>query len=168
MDAYLFDTTALSVYLDPKHPDHDEKARSLDTLPLIAPCYISTAALAELKFGIELSIAIGKGNLPTLNEILNKARTYNVLEITHHTAMSYAELKAKMASKYLAKPLRRDKKPKYLEDWVDQANGKALGVDENDLWMCAQAKERDLIFVTADKGIRRIEDADSDVRLLII
>jgi predicted nucleic acid-binding protein len=72
-----------------------------------------------------------------------------------------------MAAKYLAKPLRRDR-PKYVEDWVDQATSKALGVDENDLWMCAQAKERGLVLVTTDQRMKRIEDADSDVRLLII
>ena len=167
MDAYLFDTTILSIYLDPNHRFHTEKSRALETLPATAPRYISIVALAELKFGVELSVAIGKGNLPTLKEIINKARTYAVLYLSHHTAMSYAALKAKMASKYLAKPLRRDR-PKYLEDWVDKANGKVLGVDENDLWMCAQAKERNLVFVTADKGIKRIADADPDVRLLII
>jgi len=62
---------------------------------------------------------------------------------------------------------RRDR-PRYIEDWVDKATGKALAVDENDLWMCAQAKERGLIFVTTDARMRRIEDADPDVRLLII
>lgn len=166
MDAYLFDTTILSISLDSKHHFHAEKSRALDALPKTAPRYISTVALAELMFGVELAIVMGK-DLPTLREIIVKARTNAILGLSHHTAQSYATLKAKMASKYLAKPLRRDR-PKYLEDWVDKANGKALGVDENDLWMCAQAKERDLIFVTADARVKRIEDADSDVRLLII
>jgi len=34
--------------------------------------------------------------------------------------------------------------------------------------MCAQAKERDLILVTADARMKRIEDGDPDVRLLVI
>ena len=63
--------------------------------------------------------------------------------------------------------MRRDR-PKYIEEWVNQATGKALGIDENDLWMCAQAKERDLILVTGDAKMQRIADADSDVRLLIL
>ncbi|NTE57482.1 type II toxin-antitoxin system VapC family toxin [Agrobacterium tumefaciens] len=43
-----------------------------------------------------------------------------------------------------------------------------LGIDENDLWMCAQAKERDLVFVTADRRMGRIPEADPEVRLLMI
>jgi hypothetical protein len=69
--------------------------------------------------------------------------------------------------KYLASTLRRDR-PKYLEDWIDKATGKALGVDENDLWMCAQAKERDIILITADRRMKRISDGDSDVKILLV
>ncbi|MCH8209330.1 MAG: hypothetical protein IIA62_09820 [Nitrospinae bacterium] len=135
MDAYLFDTTILSIYLDSKHPRHKETRRSIGALHM-AHHYISTVALAELKFGVELSIAFDKGDLQTLNNIINQARSYAVLDLSHHTAMAYAELKAKLAAKYLKKPFS---KPKYLEEWVDKVSGQKLGVDENDLWMCAQA-----------------------------
>jgi len=84
-----------------------------------------------------------------------------------NTASVYAELKASIAQKYLAKVLRKDR-PKYIEEWVDKATGQKLGIDENDLWMCAQAKERDLIFVTAVRRVKRTPDADPDVRLLTI
>jgi tRNA(fMet)-specific endonuclease VapC len=99
--------------------------------------------------------------------MIEQACAYAVLDLSHHTAASYSALKTRLATKYLANVLRRDR-PKYVEDWVDKATGKALGVDENDLWMCAQSKERDLVLVTADARMKRIEDADPDVRLLII
>ena len=166
MDAFLLDTTVLSIYLDPTHHLNAEKSRALEALPADAPRYVSAVALAELTFGADLAAALGKGDVPTLREKIREARRYAVLDITHHTAAAYAELKSKLAKRYLSKPLRRDR-PKYLEDWIDKATGKALGVDENDLWMCAQAKERDLILVTADH-MRRMSDADSDVRLLVI
>jgi predicted nucleic acid-binding protein len=166
-DAFLLDTTVLSAYLDPLHQFHAEKSRALDALPSDASRYISVVALAELTFGADLIVAIGKGDVPALRQMIRKARTYAVLDITHHTAAAYAELKSKMAAKYLASTLRRDR-PKYVEDWIDKANGKALGIDENDLWMCAQVKERGLVFITTDRRMKRIEDADADVRLLII
>ena len=82
--------------------------------------------------------------------------------------MVYALLKAKLAKCYLAKPSRKDR-PRWVEDWVDKATGKKLHVDENDLWMCAQAKERDLVFVTADDKIRkRVSKADPSVRFLVL
>lgn len=167
MEAYLLDTTILSIYLDPTHHFHAEKRRALDGLPTTVPRYISAVALAELTFGADLAVAIGKGDVPTLREIIWQAHTYAVLDLTHHTATAYGELKSRVATKYLARPLRRDR-PKYIEEWVDKATAKALGVDENDLWMCAQAKERNLVLVTTDGKMQRIADADSEVHLLIL
>jgi tRNA(fMet)-specific endonuclease VapC len=51
---------------------------------------------------------------------------------------------------------------------IDLNTSKIGSIDENDLWMCAQAKERGLVFVTGDGKMQRIADADSDVRLLVI
>lgn len=51
---------------------------------------------------------------------------------------------------------------------MDKASGQKLQVDENDLWMCAQVKERDLVLATADGRIKRIADADPEVRILIL
>ena len=167
MGAYLFDTTVLSIYLDPTHPHHAEKSQSLAALPVERPRFISVVALAELSFGAKLAAATGRGNLPALEAMIAQARSHAVLDITHHTAVTYAEVKARVAHKYLARTLRRDR-PKYVEEWVDKATGQKLGIDENDLWMCAQAKERDLIFVTADGRMRRIAYADTDVCLLTI
>ncbi len=167
MDGYLLDTTTLSIYLDPSHQYHNEKKKVLDALPADAPRYISAVALAELMFGVNLAEAIGRGDLPALRRMIERARDYAILDLSHHTAAAYAALKTGLATKYLVNVLRRDR-PRYIEDWVDKATGKALSVDENDLWMCAQAKERDLILVTADARMKRIEDADPDVRLLII
>lgn len=167
MDAYLLDTTILSIYLDPTHPHHVEKSQSLAALPADSPRFISAVALAELGFGTKLAAVIGKGNLSALEAMLIQARTHAVLNITHHTASVYADVKARIAQKYLANVLRKDR-PRYIEEWVDKATGQKLGIDENDLWMCAQAKERDLIFVTADGRMKRIPDADPDLKLLTI
>ncbi len=167
MEAYLLDTTILSSYLEPTHKFHAEISRGLDALPADAPRYISAVALAELTFGADLAVAIGRSDLPALRAMVHRARDYAVLDLTHHTAAAYADLKSRLAIKYLKKLLRRDR-PKYVQDWVDKATDKALGVDENDLWMCAQAKERDLVLVTSDKKMQRIADTDPEVRLLIL
>ncbi|MGA1834269.1 PIN domain-containing protein [Rhizobium wenxiniae] len=167
MEAYLLDTTILSIYLDPTHPHHATKSQSLAALSADSPRFVSAIALAELGFGTRLASLLGKGNLSALQAIIAQAQSHAVLDITHHTASVYAEVKANVAHKYLAKTLRKDR-PKYIEEWVDKATGQKLAIDENDLWMCAQAKERDLIFVTADARMKRIPDADPNVRLLVI
>lgn len=52
-----------------------------------------------------------------------------------------------------------------IEDWVDLGSAKRLQIDENDLWIAAQAKERDLIIVTGDTDMRIIASVDPDVRI---
>jgi predicted nucleic acid-binding protein len=128
VDGYLLDTTTLSIYLYPTHQFHDEKKEALDALPADAPRYISVVALAELMFGVNLAEAIGRGDLPAFRRMIERARDYAVLDLSHHTAAAYAALKAGLATRYLANVLRRDR-PRYVEDWVDKATGKALWVD---------------------------------------
>jgi predicted nucleic acid-binding protein len=94
VDAFLLDTTILSIYLDPTHQFHAEKSRALDALPAAVPRYISAVALAELTFGADLAAAIGKSDVPALRGMIRKAHGYAVLDITHHTAAAYAELKS--------------------------------------------------------------------------
>jgi predicted nucleic acid-binding protein len=130
-----------------------------------ATCRLSP--LLNSPSGPNLAGVFGMSDLPVLQAIVRQARSFNVLDVTGHTAAVYAELKTNLAKRYLAKASRRDR-PRWLEDWVDKTSGQKLQVDENDLWMCAQAKERDLVFVTADTRTQRIADADADVRLLIL
>ena len=59
MDAYLLDTTVLSIYLDPTHPHHVEKSQSLSALPSNSPRFVSAIALAELGFGTRLAAVLG-------------------------------------------------------------------------------------------------------------
>jgi predicted nucleic acid-binding protein len=149
VDGFLLDTTILSAYLDPNHRNQADTRRAVDALDPAAPRYLSVVSLAELIFGANLAEAFGMGHLTVLHAIVREAQAYDVLDITRHTAAIYAELKTNLAKSYLAKASRRDR-PRWLENWVDKSSGQKLQVDENDLWMCAQAKERDVIFVTAD------------------
>jgi len=129
--------------------------------------YISVISLAELQFGVYLPMVMTGNPLPKLENIISDAQNYAAVKVSIHTAEAYASIKSKMAGKYLAKANRRYR-PKYIEDWTDKNTGKKLQVDENDLWLCAQSKERGLTLVTSDPGMQRIADADNDVELKII
>jgi predicted nucleic acid-binding protein len=78
----------------------------------------------------------------------------NPLQITVHTAEHYGELRTTLFQQYAPK----NKKHVRTEDCFDQTTGKELGIQENDLWMTAQAAEHDLIFVTHD-GMEHIKNA---------
>ena len=128
--------------------------------------YVSTVSLGELAFGLQLATLRNRA-VPSLRQVLDKARNYAVLGPTEHTSKIYGELKARVAEKYLRNVTRLGR-PRRVEDWVNHVTGKLLQIDENDLWQCAQARERNCILVTADKGIQRIADADSELRVKIV
>ena len=168
MDSYILDTSALSPLLDPGHRRHTHVRRSVRQIEQQdgAVLLLSAVSLAELRYGVNLATTFAQARFPTLQQILvDVRRRYGVLNITRHTADAYADLKANLARTYLRNPQHR---PRWIEEWVDKTSGQKLQIDENDLWMCAQGKERDLPLCTADKRMSRISDADPDVRLHIL
>ena len=167
MDGYLLETSALSALLDPQHDKHETVKSTIEGLPSSAPVYVSSVALAELTFGVRLYEAC-KGALPKADSVLAGANGYPKVDVTRHTSIEYAELKKNVAVKYLTVPLSRDDRKRWIENWVDKNSGQTLGIDENDLWQCAQARERNLVLVTIDGRIERIAEADAILQLLVI
>ena len=141
--------------------------KALQELEQGSALYLSTISLAELNFGVQMVRAFGGATLSNLERMLVAARNYPTLDVSHHTSAAYAELKANLAKKYLSKASSRDR-PRWIEEWKDKATGRMLQVDENDLWICSQAKERQLSVATSDRRMKRISDADSEVRVCIM
>ncbi len=167
MYGYIFDTSALSPLLDPAHSRHDDVRAAIDALDPRSTKFVSAIVVAEFGYGIRLAETVAGSASPHLRRTLTRAREYAVLEVTRHTSAAYAELKANLAGKYLTKALTKNR-PRWVEDWIDRATGKKLQIDENDLWICAQAKERNLTVVTADRRMNRVSNADRDVRLHMV
>ena len=167
MTGYILDTSVLSRMLDASGSRHLDALRAVAALAPDSTMFVSRISLAELEFGVRLAEVDTGVASPHLLLKLSRAHDYAVLEVTKHTAAAYAQLKARLAATYLAKMLKKDR-PRWLEDWIDRATGKMLQVDENDLWICAQAKERDLVLVTADGRMDRIANADPGVRLYVV
>jgi len=165
LDGYLLDTCLLSALLDPTKVNHAAVCSAVDNLEEAAPKYVSVITLAELRFGIRLAALRGDKNTERLDKIVHTAKTHPPLNVTKHTAEEYGFIKAELANKYLDKALRRDGRPRWIEEWVDKATGQKLQIDENDLWLCAQAKERNLVLLTAENKINRIKAVVSEIRI---
>ena len=165
MTGYLLDTSALSAYLNPLHPHHASAVSVIDGLPADAPKTVATPTLAELDFGIRFAEQAGSPYLAEFRERLRIVREYTCLGISQHTAEEYAVLRAKLAAQVLKKA--DGKLPRWIEDWVDRGSAKRLQMDENDLWIAAVAKERDLTVVTGDGDMRTLAAVDSELRILL-
>ena len=161
---FLFDTTALSAYLNRQHPHHRSTVVVIDQIPELSPKLVSIVTLAEIDYGIRLAELNGSTRLEEFWQRLAVIQRYAPLDITRHTAEAYATLKCSLAAhvqRHSGKRMRR-----WVEDWVSSGSGKRLQIDENDLWIAAQAKERDLIVVTGDEDMQILAAVDPDVRIL--
>jgi len=71
-----------------------------------------------------------------------------VLPIDDHTSEPYGRLRAAIFDRFPARELRsKTKRPCQL---TDHATATTLGIDENDLWIAAQAVQYNLVLVTND------------------
>src|SRR5262249_14887930 len=72
------------------------------------------------------------------------------IPVSRHTRIYYGDIKSALFTQF--PPLgRRENHP---ERCFDRATGAELGIDENDLWIAAQALEHNLILVTNDEMVR--------------
>lgn len=159
---YLLDTSLLSRLLDTGHKDHAAAAAWEQALPKESVKLVSVVALAELRFGLELAKRANRvAVLPRLEDILRRAEQHDPLPITRASGHEYAVLKADLAQARMPKKLAHAAKASWgnPESWLDEYTGQALGTQENDLWQCAQAVERNLVLATSDTGVESIAAA---------
>ena len=83
-------------------------------------------------------------------------RLPQILPVSKHTAEPYGQIRAKLYDRL--PPQGGWTKKRRPEQLYDPIAARELGIDENDLWIVAQALERNLILVTSDK-MRKIREA---------
>ena len=137
----------------------------MEGLPAVAAKFVSIITTAELEYGIHLAEAAGSRRLSEYRARLSVVQRYTTLDITRHTGKAYADLKAALAAHMQSR--RGKKMGRWIEDWILLGSGKRLGIDENDLWIAAQGKERDLTIITGDDDMRILESVDPEVQVLL-
>ncbi len=70
------------------------------------------------------------------------------LEIAKHVVGEYGELRAWLFNN--CGPRAKRSKAMRAEELVNPTTGKELGIDENDIWIAAQAGAHNLVLVTHD------------------
>lgn len=144
MPGYLLDTNILS-YLS--YPDGNpcrrqvkEKLASLDRNAFV---FMSAISWGEFEYGWRCC----KIERIRVEDRKEMAR-FRTLTISKATGSAYAELKTQLFDKFSPKDNRSKRR---VEQLVVPTTGHALGVDENDVWITAQAIEHKLILVSHDK-----------------
>ena len=91
-----------------------------------------------------------------------KSKRPKTFEIDIHTANKYGELRALLFEKYAPKKRKSGLRPEQL---IDPITSRELGIQENDLWIAAQAMVRNMILVTNDKLAQISKVAGDDLKI---
>jgi tRNA(fMet)-specific endonuclease VapC len=165
IDGYLLDTTAASIIWDKRHSDYLQIRAFLKNVSS-SPVLISTVVLAEVEYGLKIA---PKMDMNRQNDVRNEMAKFPlVLDIDRHTITPYSDLRSELFKKYSPKKQRGKLTAKWPEDLFDRTTAKELGVQENDIWIAAQAIQYNLILVTEDRMLRLVEASKSFSDPLII
>ena len=143
---YLLDTNCCSKLLS-NDSSVIEKLETLEDTP-VSTCAIVRGELIYMAQNSERR----DENLERFKSFLDDIEVYCVDD---KTADTYGELKACLMKAFGPKAKRKRSKVKTRQ----------LGVDDNDLWIAAVAKQHGLTVVSEDKDFERIAEADSAVRI---
>jgi len=154
MDGYLLDTNAASILWDARHRDHRKIKIFLENISS-SPIWISIIVLAEIEYGLKIVPRLDVGRQDDIRNEM--AKFLLILALDKHTVAPYSDLRAELFKKYAPKDRKGRLTTRRPEDLVDRTTAKELGVQENDIWIAAQAIQYNLILVTRDRMSRIAE-----------
>ena len=158
MDGYLFDTNAVSPLWNARHPEHDNVKAYLSGVSH-SPIWLSTIVLAEIEYGLKIAPKMDTGSQ---NQVRREMSNHPlILDIDKHTIGPYSDLRAELFKKYSQRDRRGRLTVKWPEDLIERTSAKELGIQENDIWIAAQAIQYNLILVTDDSMQRLVEVSEN-------
>jgi tRNA(fMet)-specific endonuclease VapC len=152
MDTYLLDTNLVSVLYDAGRPNHRTVRNAIEALDPLAPQLVSAITVGELRFGLALSRAAGRP-LTHIEACIERTETHPLAEVGRYTAEAFGYVKSSVALQRIDINRRI---PRWVEGWSERVTGQLLQIDENDLWIAAQAVERNLVVLTSDSDFTNV------------
>ena len=159
MSGYLLDTQMIRYWSDGQSGRFPVVQRSAEERRSKGPLYISAITLGEFEYG-HFAQPVDDGAARDEFTKFLRRELPQVLNISKHTAAPYGHIHAKLAGRF--PPPGGWSKKKRAEQLYDPIAALEFGFDENDLWLVAQAIERNLVLVTNDR-MRRISAAVQEV-----
>ena len=151
MKGYLLDTNAVSDWLDESKPRHEAVSKKAEQVAQTQAVMVtSSVVLGEIEYGIAATGGKAKQSLLEFRAQVAKqfAQKRLLLSVSQATASVYGNLRVELFEKFA--PKNRRTKGLRPEEMIDPVTAKELGIQENDLWIAAQAIEHNLILVTND------------------
>lgn len=155
MRGYLLDTNTIRYWFDGESGRFPSVKVRADARAADSPLYVSAITIGEIEFGHAFNPA-GAGAERDDFVALVRKQLPQILQVSKHTAEPYGRIRATLAKRF--PPRGGWTKKVKAEQMYDPIAARELGIDENDLWIVAQAVERNLVLVTSDR-MNRIREA---------
>ena len=159
MDGYLLDTNAASILWDKRHREY-KTLRTFIQKKDQSPIWISIVVFGEIEYGLKTAPRMDETLQANVREKISLFPL--VLEMDKHTVEPYSDLRAALFKKHSPKDKRGRLKVKWPEDLRERTTAKELGVQENDIWIAAQAVQYNLVLVSGDY-MRRLQEVSTDL-----
>ena len=154
MRDYLLDTQIIRYWYDIACPEHSAVIGNVQALRAPAALtehqprlLLSVITLGEIEFGHRVQLqdhgAVQEAYRRFVNDQLPER-----LELTADAVAAYGELRGRLFNRYAPGKLRKPKTR--VEQLLDPATSRNLQIQENDLWLCAQAIGHQLVLVSND------------------
>jgi tRNA(fMet)-specific endonuclease VapC len=157
----LLDTNIVSYWFDGTCPENSAVVDHIERLTKGTPLAISAVSLGEIEFGLRVHPADVVEFEVELQRFIQDQLPL-VLNVTSTTRTYSGALRARVFECFA--PRKKRGKRSRAEELADPATGRELGVQENDLWIAAQALEHNLVLVTNDQ-LSRIREVGGDLRI---
>ena len=122
--------------------------------------WISIVVFGEIEYGLKTAPRMDESLQADVRKKMSAFPL--VLEVDKHTVEPYSDLRAALFEKYSPKNKRGRLKAKRPEELREKTTSKELGVQENDIWIAAQAVQYNLILVSGDY-MRRLQEVSTDL-----
>lgn len=164
MRDFLLDTQTIRYWHDSDCPQHAavignvaalrQLAASLEAKPKLL---VSVVTLGEIEFGRRVALAPDPAAQAAYIKFVQEELP-GPFELSADAAAAYGDLRTRLFNKYAPRERRQPMmRPEQLKDL---ATAKDLQIQENDLWLCAQAVAHGMVLVTNDR-MTQIRDVAS-------
>ena len=162
MGIYLLDTCIWEYWFNPNREQHSQVVRHVDQLSDDDKIGISIITWGEIIYGYKANADDPRLMQSEYFQFIT-SKSPKIYYIDMHVAQRYGEVRALLFEKFASKEKR--KKGLRPEQLIDPITAKELGIQENDLWITAQALERNITLVTHDKLYRISEVVGDDLQI---
>jgi predicted nucleic acid-binding protein len=156
MRDFLIDTNIWEYWFNPaREPEHSHVLKRISELKKRCErtefsfrIWISCVTWGELEYGYQVQTKKERSLETPFRRFIHGIAPKEFF-IDRHVAHDYGRIRARLFNKY--GPSEKKKKGRRPEQLIDPATSLELQIQENDLWLVAQAITRDFVFVTNDR-----------------